>query len=633
GLNSAINVTPVTDGDVIKTRLQNNYANSQISIYNAGAQTWQGNLTDLYPYAGYKIKLNNPSGSILFYNAGTPLNDPVPFAKSGNPPAADPLDETTWTVPTLQYEFNMFVTAEVEANGSIAEDANDKLAAFVGNDLRGVGKVEFIPALNRFELPMLIGANQATENFSFYFYDASLDRVFEITEQLNFKEEGYGTFPNPYPFKVQLFQVQIDKTDTGCGNNASGAISLQTNGGNAPYTYNWSDDVTGPNRANLAAGMYTVSITDTRNIPLVYNIEIISTNTSIPAPTIASSDLDNRVCQGGSITLSASSTANTATFIWKDENDAIIAEQMQISLSNLQQNRTLTVLAKVNGCFTQSETVNITVNSYINAEFSVDDRTPLVAEQEVIFTPDFLDNNVQYQWNFGDGNSSTDPVARHTYTTSGKFNVVLTTQNGSGCSNTFFRNQFIITDGNSTICDSSVDSDGDGIKDDCDNCPYYPNFAQTDDDGNGKGNECDCNFYATNQNFLTIGGTLESKRYIAAQNIISDGKVVSGYTELFAGNQIMLEAGFTVEAGATFLAEISETDLGNCLPFAEDDIDLRQAETSDVRTLSAANQLSVYPNPFNETATIVYQLVAAGEVEVGLYDLNGSLLQLLQPQQ
>ncbi|MFK7931985.1 MAG: PKD domain-containing protein, partial [Saprospiraceae bacterium] len=343
-----------------------------------------------------------------------------------------------------------------------------------------------------------------------------------------------------------------------------------------------------------------------------------------------SSDPDNRVCQGGSITLVASSTEIDAVFYWEDENEQIFSQQAEVALSNLQQSRTIKVLAEVNGCFTAAQTVNIIVNDYINAEFNVDDRTPLPGEQEIIFTPDFLDNSVQYLWNFGDGTSSTDPVARHTYATSGKFNVVLTTQNGSGCSNTFFRNQFIITDGGSTICDSPLDSDGDGIKDDCDNCPFYPNFTQADDDGNGKGNECDCNFYATDQNFLTIGGTLESKRYIAAQNITSDGKVVNGFTELLAGNQITLEAGFAVEAGATFVAQISETPLGNCQPFADDDVDLRQAETNASLPTAAANELLVYPNPFNENTQVVYQLERSAFTEVAVFDLHGKLVKILQ---
>lgn len=627
-INTALNLTPVTEDDVIKTRRQETPAQSDIALYNATATEWQGTLNTLHPYDAYKIKINNGAGSNLFFNSQPSLNS-ADFAKNGSP-IADPQDETTWVAPEFSYEYVMFITAEVESNGQISDDPNDRLAAFVGNDLRGVGNVTFIPQLNRYEVPLFIGANEVNENFAFYFYDASIDRVLNITEQLDFREEGYGTYPVPHPFRVALFQVEIDKTDTGCGNNATGSISLSVDGGIPPYFYNWSDDVTSQNRTNLAAGTYTVSITDTRNIPLIYEIEIDRVNTSIAAPTVTSSDPNNRVCQGGSMTLTANSTAADATFYWKDENDQVFSQESQIILNNLQQSRTLTVLSEVNGCFTEGTRVDIEVNRYINAEFSVDDRTPLVGEQAVIFTPNALINDVRYQWSFGDGTTSTEAVPSHTYTTSGTFSVALTTQDGNGCSNTFFRNQYIVTDRSRTICESALDSDGDGIKEDCDNCPYYPNFAQTDDNDNGKGNECDCNFYATDRNFLTISGTLESKRYVAAQNITSDGKVVSGYTELLAGNQITLEAGFSVEAGATFRAEISETGLENCQPLTEDDIDLRQSTAEELIPTPAADQLLVYPNPFNENTQIVYQLERSAVTEVAVFDVHGNVVKILQ---
>jgi hypothetical protein len=42
--------------------------------------------------------------------------------------------------------------------------------------------------------------------------------------------------------------------------------------------------------------------------------------------------------------------------------------------------------------------------------------------------------------------------------------------------------------------DDAVDSDGDGIPDDVDNCPCIPNPNQIDFDGDGKGNDCDTEF-------------------------------------------------------------------------------------------------------------------------------------------
>lgn len=72
-------------------------------------------------------------------------------------------------------------------------------------------------------------------------------------------------------------------TNVTCGGSNTGSITLIVSGGTAPFTYSWADGPTVPNRFNLVAGTYTVTITDangchkvlsytiTQNLPLVIN--------------------------------------------------------------------------------------------------------------------------------------------------------------------------------------------------------------------------------------------------------------------------------------------------------------------------------------------------------------------------
>ena len=57
----------------------------------------------------------------------------------------------------------------------------------------------------------------------------------------------------------------------------------------------------------------------------------------------------------------------------------------------------------------------------------------------------------------------------------------------------------------------SVDTDGDGVPDETDNCVYYPNPDQDDWDGDEEGNECDCNDYfkGDNEDGADCGGICE----------------------------------------------------------------------------------------------------------------------------
>ena len=56
--------------------------------------------------------------------------------------------------------------------------------------------------------------------------------------------------------------IGIAKTDLNCASLDDGSITVTPSGGVAPYTYTWSDLGNGPNRKDLAAGTYTVKVTD-----------------------------------------------------------------------------------------------------------------------------------------------------------------------------------------------------------------------------------------------------------------------------------------------------------------------------------------------------------------------------------
>jgi len=68
------------------------------------------------------------------------------------------------------------------------------------------------------------------------------------------------------------------------------------------------------------------------------------------------------------------------------------------------------------------------------------------------------------------------------------------------------------------LCPDSVDTDGDGWLDACDNCPSVPNPGQEDSDGDGVGDACTCTLEMTGD--MDVSGTLTLADIILMVNYV-----------------------------------------------------------------------------------------------------------------
>ena len=118
------------------------------------------------------------------------------------------------------------------------------------------------------------------------------------------------------------------------------------------------------------------------------------------------------------------------------------------------------------------------------------------------------------------------------------------------------------------ICDSvdncpndsnatQLDVDGDGVGNACDNCKFISNTDQLDSDDDGQGDVCDAIVNCTDSlfvsnNIITYGNLFESTDYLNSNAVI----ITPNDKSFHAGNRIELQAGFEVNLGATFVAEI-----------------------------------------------------------------------------
>lgn len=101
---------------------------------------------------------------------------------------------------------------------------------------------------------------------------------------------------------------------------SKGSISLTVTGNNPPYTYQWNPAAIGntPNAANLNAGAYAVTVTDSKGCPPVNKSFTITSDITALNLTSQFKDITCKDANDGEITLTVSGGCTPYSIIWSD---------------------------------------------------------------------------------------------------------------------------------------------------------------------------------------------------------------------------------------------------------------------------------------------------------------------------
>lgn len=206
---------------------------------------------------------------------------------------------------------------------------------------------------------------------------------------------------------------------------AGDAINWDTQLG-PDYDYLWSDGSTNENLIINAPGNFSVQVTDSFGCTITSDVFFFDED---PFPSLVSLGPDQSLCSGNSIGLVSGDSA-IASYQW---STGATTPSIVLATSGTY---TLDVIND-NGC-PASDQIQITIlgdapvmdisvpNAVCLGEvFSLTDQS---------FTTDGSTIN-QWEWNFGDGNSTNSQNTTHAFQTAGNYNITLEIFSTSGCGN------------------------------------------------------------------------------------------------------------------------------------------------------------------------------------------------------
>ncbi|WP_294324743.1 T9SS type A sorting domain-containing protein, partial [uncultured Chryseobacterium sp.] len=206
-------------------------------------------------------------------------------------------------------------------------------------------------------------------------------------------------------------------TNVACNGASNGAINLTPSGGTAPYTFNWGGGITTEDRTGLAAGTYTVTITDANGCTGTVNVTVTQPASAVSGTTVVT----NVACNGasnGSINLTPAGGTAPYTFNW---GGGITTEDR----TGLAAGTYTVTITDANGC---TGTVNATVTQPASAVSGTTVVTNVAcngaSNGAINLTP--AGGTAPYTFNWGGGVTTED----RTGLAAGTYTVVITDANG-----------------------------------------------------------------------------------------------------------------------------------------------------------------------------------------------------------
>ena len=192
-------------------------------------------------------------------------------------------------------------------------------------------------------------------------------------------------------FVIEAFDapvVTIESTDTSCGED-DGSATVSATGGTGVYTYLWSNGAVSDSIGGLAAGVYSVTVTDMMGCTGEATVEIGASNSLAFDFAVENADCAG---QGGRIAAMVDGGVEPYTYQWSTGQDSPV-------IDNLEGGEYMLTVQDANGC----EAMATVVVEEEKLEININTLLPSCngADGVVVANVSGGSGTLQYEWNTG----------------------------------------------------------------------------------------------------------------------------------------------------------------------------------------------------------------------------------------
>lgn len=234
-------------------------------------------------------------------------------------------------------------------------------------------------------------------------------------------------------------------TNVNCGGVNNGSATVYAVGGTTPYSYLWSNGMTGSAVTGLASGTYNIIVTDHSNctdiIPVIIGVD--------PAPVVTITSVTNITCYGshsGTATVTVTNGTAPYSYLWNNG-------QTTQTATGLAAGTYYCTIYDVNGCMAVTSSVTITQPTQLAATLTVNNVNctgmPLGSANVSVTggTPPY-----HYAWSTGAVTSSVSNLAQGGYS--------LTVTDANSCMSTGSPFYFTVGQDPVPVADAIIGSGG-----------------------------------------------------------------------------------------------------------------------------------------------------------------------------